>query len=452
MGGLYVLSVKNVFASVTMPDLSGYAPYCYLGNCYTDYVAFDPLASNSLTGDFVWFYNSTAKYDGYNGNVTVGYLPIQAVSNVNDSYGLNYNGSFVNGQQFSLCDLNSNVCLTDNGNNSSWNTGLVNPNKVIYSTRDMILPNGTIEFIANKSGINPKTRIITFTPEDGTTTLSAVPVDFNLHAYINADDLGTFAGIKITYHNIDQNVLLASDFSTSDIVFLDRIQATSSGDFYYATSTLLADGDYRVTAELEKTTIFGIINPFAGTLGTIDEQSHQFIVGSETFIGHISQSNQKELAQFYASSTATTSSALASTCNPLGAFDIRSCLSFLFVPDSNALNDSLNTLKNGVLNRAPWGYITRIINIMATTSITTLPVLSYTFQGDSPLAGDTLSYDTGAYLTASAQISNEAVSNMPDHKTVWEILKTPISLFIYLVLVLGMLKDITGIPFIHHKK
>ncbi len=289
------------------------------------------------------------------------------------------------------------------------------------------------------------TRIVSIDPEDGETIASTgttTPVDFALHAYINEDDLSTFAGIKITFENIDQNVLL-SELSQYTYHFVDRVQATTSGDFYYATTTELAAGNYRVTGTLERTTAFGVINPFAGFLGTIDEESHQFIVGTSTWIGNIQQNMFGDVAGFYGGLGATTSSAMAATCNPLsGSFGMRECMGFLLIPDSNQLQSTFNSFRSGVLTRAPWGYLTRFVTILSNEASTTLPAIAMEFDPDGPLAGVTWNVMPGEIIAAGGDFMNEVEDRHGNNLR--DILEPIIKLIVGLALVFQIVHDLTG--------
>lgn len=292
---------------------------------------------------------------------------------------------------------------------------------------------------------NVTTRIVSIDPEDGETIVSTgttTPVDFALHAYINEGDLSTFAGIKITFENIDQNVLL-SELSQYTYHFVDRVQATTSGDFYYATTTELAAGNYRVTGTLERTTAFGVINPFSGFLGTIDEESHQFIVGTSTWIGNIQQNMFGDVAGFYGGLGATTSSAMAATCNPLsGSFGMRECVGFLLIPDSNQLQSTFNSFRSGVLTRAPWGYLTRFVTILSDEASTTLPAISMEFDPAGPLAGVTWNVMPGEIIAAGGDFMNEVEDRHGNNLR--DILEPIIKLIVGLALVFQIVHDLTG--------
>jgi hypothetical protein len=324
--------------------------------------------------------------------------------------------------------------------------------------------------IANNGIFSPvpnpdnSTRIVSFTPSDGfvaTTSAATTTVDFSLHAFISAADIGNFLTIKIIYRNIDQNTLLNAPCSGLDPVGtcsvysfdLFRGQATTSGDFYISSTTVLARGNYRVEASLDTATKLGNVNLGAFTFlgATSKVQNHQFIVGSSTFIGNLSQNTFREVDSFFGTLPATSTSALAAQCNPLSAiFGIRECMAFLLIPDAGQLNDAMNNIRVGILQKMPFGYLTRIITLLGSNGTTTLPVISYTFQSDSPLSGDTITFDTGSYMNQAAALVAEAKSNIAgDQKTVWEIFQPLIDLIIYLVLVYAMIHDVSGIKLTH---
>lgn len=219
---------------------------------------------------------------------------------------------------------------------------------------------------------NTETRIIDFDPQDLSTTTS--PVTFNLHGWVNEIDFND-SNIEITFtlHNIDQNVLLAGFLSPNDIYLLDKFVATTSGDFYFSSTTPLADGNYRLNAKVQTQTdrLWGWITD----TDTIDSISHQFIVGDETFIGSISQNSFTAMNEYYANSNATTTSALMDSCNPIYGFSIGECMAYLFIPDGELLSSSLNDFREKVVTHFPLGYVTDFVRIMSTTTISSMPVL-----------------------------------------------------------------------------
>jgi len=251
--------------------------------------------------------------------------------------------------------------------------------------------------------VDTTTRIIDFDPQNGTTTSN--PVTFSLHAYVNEEDIGDFIGVNFTLHNIDQNVLLGSIFSPYDIVFLDGFQATTSGDFYFSTTTVVAEGNYRVEASIRRSFLSGIFNsPFSSIN---DDQSHQFIVGSPTFIGNISQQSFSSINQLFASTSATSTSALAGSCNVLSGFSVTNCLAFLFIPDAGLVYDSLTDFRDKVSTHFPLGYLTDFIGIISTTTTSSLTVINATVPSVLPGHGSSITLsltgilDSVLYATTS---------------------------------------------------
>ena len=284
------------------------------------------------------------------------------------------------------------------------------------------------------------THIVDFTPEEGTTTSN--PVLFSLHAYINPADIGGQFQIAFTLHNIDQNVVLLSALSPNDIYFLENVVATTSGDFYYSTTTTIADGNYRINAILQKNVLWGWLkDPFSSVNENL---SHQFVVGAPTLIGSLTQNGFNELNAHLASSTATSSIALVEgSCNPLSGFSMTGCLTGLFVPDAQALNTTITGFQQGVLQRVPWGYFTRIYAILSSTSTASLP--SYTVNVALNNASDTTTLTFNpADMIAGAGSLLASTTDPYDHKNLRDIAEPVVQLVIALGVVLTIFADLTG--------
>lgn len=298
-------------------------------------------------------------------------------------------------------------------------------------------------FVYDTTPPDTTTRIIDFDPQDNSTTTS--PVNFNLHAYINPDDLTTIKGVRLTLHNIDQNVILLGSLSNSDI-YLFEGNATTSGDFYFSTSTPIGDGNYRLEACIERSYFFGwIINIFSPIN---DCQSHQFVVGEETFIGHISQSIWTETQSLFASSTATSTTALAGSCNPLsGSFSVTNCGAFLFVPDGKGLSDTMKSAREGILSRVPWGYLTRLYYLMNNSATSTLPTFTTTIQvgpgDDMTPEQTTLSFDVGD-MVAGAGALVDSIEDPIHGQTFRDVFYPIVQLVVALGVIITIVSDITG--------
>jgi len=288
-----------------------------------------------------------------------------------------------------------------------------------------------------------RTRIVSFTPEDASTLPSGVPVDFDLHIYINPDDVGTFLKVYVSYLNLDQNVLLLGNFSPYTIAFLTDFTATTSGDFFFSTSTLIADGNYRVQASIQRGYLGILKNPFSDIS---DTQNHQYVVGEGTFIGTIAQSSFSQLSSIFASSSATSTAALARTCIPLGDFDIISCLAFMFVPDFTYVSATLDNFKNTAATHFPLGYITDFIGIVSTTSTSSLTVVDATLPNGVAGVGASIHLDLSHVLDPILYATTSLFTNAsaPDTRTFFEITSYYWNILVVVGALFYMLRRVIG--------
>jgi len=303
------------------------------------------------------------------------------------------------------------------------------------------------------------TRIISMTPENGTTTSN--PITFDFHGYINPDDVGSVIKINIKLENIDQNVLFlgGTSYAAGYIDMFDGI-ATTTGDWYYSTTTYLGDGNYRFHAVMDScATVFGscIFHTTLGGViggGVYEEASTQFIVGEATFIGNISQNVNNILGIELASTSPNLS--VGEVCWPIKASDtfgfaynasssIAGCLGYLFVPDASDLRDVMENFKDGFLTRVPWGYATRFFSIVSGDATSTLPVLSVnlpTSTMPSSLAGKPLiNVDPWeAFSESSIWATSEDVNG----NTMWESLEPYWNIVVLFAFAVGAVHELIG--------
>jgi len=300
------------------------------------------------------------------------------------------------------------------------------------------------------------TRICEYTPEEGS-TLASTTVDFFLEAYVSSDDIGSFKRVQITLHNINQNFLgylLPDVFDSNDIFLLNDTQVPS-GNFTFSDTRELDPGNYRIEACIGRS-FAGFYNNLPSFLGGLDCTSHQFIVVDSTFVGNISQNSFNQLNGILASTSATSTLALAGTCNPISSsistaflntdFSPISCLSFLFIPDSYYLQQSIQNFKDNVSTHFPLGYVTDFYYIVSTTTASSLTVLDAVVPPGIPGAGTEISLDLTNVLdfvlnaTSSSFISGDATST----ETFYEITSVYWDWFIYISALFYILIRIVG--------
>lgn len=291
------------------------------------------------------------------------------------------------------------------------------------------------------------TRIISFSPEEGD-VVTGPTVDFDVLAYINADDVGSYSGIKITLENIDQNVLLLGFLSPSSVVLLND-DITTAGSYTFSTSTTLGDGNYRIEACLRRSYLGGwIVNPFSNVVDNeFDCKSHQFIVGEPTFIGNISQRAFSETNEFFTGLSATSSAVLASSCNPINAnFDVRTCSAYLFIPDSYSMRLVMEDARNGILTRVPWGYLTRTYTILTASTTASLPTFTSSIQMDSGWTDtpdiETLTFDMNDMIAGGGTLVDSLEST--DGHTFRDIFQPIIQIIIGMMVIFTIYSDISS--------
>lgn len=288
------------------------------------------------------------------------------------------------------------------------------------------------------------TRICGFTPENNS-VVTGPDVDFTFDAWLAAADLGPGERIKVRLHNIDQNVLLLGFLSNNDTYIINRTFIPGEdGHYSYSTTTPLADGNYRLEAWIEKTIFFGWIkNPFDSTQDQVI--SKQFIVGTSTLIGNLTQNGFNILNGTLVGESATSSLALVAQCNPLGAygFNMVNCLAGLFIPDSAQVSATIQGMRDGILTRLPWGYFTRFATILGSTATTSLP--SYTVEFAQNTAGDTttLAFDPGDMLAGGGALV-DSIHDPYNNKTLKDIFEPIVQLVVALLVLFTIVSDLTG--------
>lgn len=285
--------------------------------------------------------------------------------------------------------------------------------------------------VTNTGGTDTRTRIISMLPDNGETTN---PVVFSLHAYINPDDLGSFSSIKLNFSYQSQNTILAREK-----YILDFVQATTSGHVYYSIAIPLEDGNYISNAFLQTTYLYGI---FAAPFGTKLTQDYKlWWVGATTTIGTAYQTGIGSIQDVLNAYTGTSTVANLNACNflSLSQFSIPVCLYQLFVPSSELTGLAIDSAKENLLSRWPWGYVTRFVSILSTSTPTVLPVISVsipTGHNDS----ENLYFDPSDMLSGGADL----LSNIDDGDghTLRDFAEPIIQLFVAISVIIIIFHDL----------
>lgn len=119
-------------------------------------------------------------------------------------------------------------------------------------------------------------------------------------------------------------------------------------------------------------------------------------------------------------------------------FDISSCFSVLLVPPVGIFETTFTDIKDTMLHKSPWGYVTRGVELLSTTSTSTLPALSVTLPDmdtNSPIDEMEMEFDPWQYFFVTGSPLNDTlVSRGADPKNVWEIFEDYYTWVVYFFL------------------
>ncbi len=405
------------------------------GNVITSFTGINNTWTPIMTGayyDFYWEYGTDSTYATASGSVNAfGGSPVYDMTALQARFGSTTGHYYA----YTIEPI------------SSYTTGNFD---IIYAYSDS--PGHLIPFGPSSTpgpcDSDPSTRILSMYPGDGDIVSSTVA--FTLDACMDPADVTGSYSVKVTLHNIDQNVLIPG-FSQSDLYLINGENITTSGEYNPSiTPVLLPDGNYRLNVVFEQSYLWGLlqnpfthlfVNPFTKILNI----SHSFIVNHGTFIGNLSNNIFSETNSILGGYTSTkTASQLAKTCNPLdGDFDLIQCLHFLFVPDGQALAQTLTQAKDGIFTRMPWGYLTRFITILSSTDTVDFDTYSHTF----PISGSenlTIGFNPGEILTGAGEFVDSIHDPLNPDVNFKDTFGPMIKLVIALGVIITIAKDLMG--------
>lgn len=339
-------------------------------------------------------------------------------------------------------------------------TNITNKAFLLFGSLPPIATTTSIFFNENVFSIGAQTsdltRIIDFNPQNKATTTS--PVTFDLEAFINSKDLNYISGVRLKFYNTDINVVgnIGGFLPVFDTLILLDDNAVSAGRYFFSTTTPLAEGNYRVTAEIQRTYLNGLLtNPFS----PISEQiTHSFIVGSVvngfngTYLGNLSENGLEDLNNTLASTTHNIS--ISSVCIPIKASgffgfeynastSIPACLGALLVPTQDQITTTIATFRKGISTKFPIGYLTRFFDILNSNGTTSLPTFTAQIML-SPTATTSLVFDMGDTVIGAGTLLN-SIKDPIHNKGFREVLEPFVVLMLALMLLFRILGDLTQV-------
>lgn len=233
------------------------------------------------------------------------------------------------------------------------------------------------------SGLNDfVTRIISVQPIDNSLVATGTPITITSTVFISSNDYTADTIIRQRIKLINSPILGNIWGGTGDLVAQDTFDLVFSYDVNSAGSTTVSTttvftqiGERYLITEIIDPDIVPFINLFDNV---ITSSTTDFLVGTTTSGDAITQSINDSFLNLSGTASSTVDT-LSVVCNPFsGNFDIVLCAYRMIVPDQQTATVLFQETYNMVFSRAPLGYFTDFISIMATSTIGTLTVIDAT--------------------------------------------------------------------------
>lgn len=251
-------------------------------------------------------------------------------------------------------------------------------NRLLTDTHSYIYAASTLQFFGAQyqpygslygDGIPPTeahdTHFITVTPADGATIATSSAATFGATGYITDADYGSAGAdvvLKYLPKSAQQSAVACFDCLATTLTF----HITGAGFFSFSTtSPALTKGEYTmyssIVANSFTITAFGF-NLFPTSVSR-SATTTQFTADAATSYDIFVSNMARDLKNAIDLSTGSTSCAVAT-------FVFTDCLHFIFWPNVAMMLPPLTAFKDGFLSYFPFGYVTRVVEIVTGTVAT----------------------------------------------------------------------------------
>jgi hypothetical protein len=303
------------------------------------------------------------------------------------------------------------------------------------------------------------TRIKTTTPDNNSIVATSTTFSLSFTGNLATGDFNGGSRVKLhVYNNVNRASNLVGPF------FANMTNGQSSFDKNYIydvpdaggfasptyTENIQSIGKYYMDFTIEKATD-SWYNVFDWFHTTVYSTTTSFTISTTTQYDKLIEDTRNDLNKMGQSVATSTSS----FCN-LSSFQWYGCLNavymVLFVPSSADFSGYLTELNDDVYAHAPLGYIKRFQDILATTTISELPSLDYTFSTSSRsilspiLGGERIHFSPFEYATGTniTSITSDGANGLPE-KNIWQITEPFYKLVLALMLIMMIIHDLTNI-------
>jgi len=281
------------------------------------------------------------------------------------------------------------------------------------------------------------TRVDTVTPPNGTTIATSTSATIGATGYVNVDNLASSTVVTIHLYNqsgIASNAVAGvgfaggnqyagtptcpsylswfcgSDSTGTQLSIVNQtftFPVTSSGTFSFSTTTSLVQlGRYSMDTTVSNTSssFFG----FFSTVTNLAATSTSF-TASTTSKFDLASDNAKATIAALANGTPPSCTIDFSTIFDLSKWG--DCLSALFNIGANWAGETLKANALDFLHRFPWGYATRVVEILTTsTATTTLPSIAFTLPNGVAMQGHVVDFTPWTPISSSISTLTSATT------------------------------------------
>lgn len=304
--------------------------------------------------------------------------------------------------------------------------------------------------LANESG----TRIAQVTPTNGATVATSTAHTIGAGGTLSGDDFNSGSQLRIHLENSQQSFTQCADVICSQLqrgsISRDfTYSLVIPGSFTYSSTTAgLPVGKYWVTTTILKGSfcLFDICLSTSNVIST----STTFIVSTTTKADRLKDNVIDHLNSLSGPAGDLTA------CH-ISTLDLFACgtdlIDYAFVPTSDALQYTVNRVKNNILAKPPFGYVTRFIDIMTSTTSVALPDTSFPIPFGG--TGGNMEFATITDFQADDMINGasavmDTIKDPRSGQTLRQIVEPIFKVIIWLIAWIVVIKDILGMQ--RHKQ
>jgi len=294
----------------------------------------------------------------------------------------------------------------------------------------------------------PGTQWIDLTPSGGSTIGNTGSETVGFSLYTAVADYESDMYVTIKYYR-DATIASPNTNLANLWTVIPDIPVDYQGFFFDDTTASFTDiGRYTIRYELRRPST---VNNVLGWFGLGSLYDNGLIIATTTHIIASTTSAHDDfvdarVARVEEFTNATTTPIDTSSCG-IGAFDLSDCFDVLFGWHTPAMTSVFTDIKDGFLSYAPFGYVTRTVEILSSTATTSIPEISFTFADDFPIEAlqeQEFSFDVFSD-EAQTLLTEEIVSTGDNPLNVWDIFSDIITSVIYMWLLYIIFFDLMKI-------